>query len=419
METSPFNAYLWENWGIRMIDAVVVDPSASYATPLDIASSAVYDSPITANINTDANAFTEFRTARAIEVSETPPVNNGRLISSSQLDEAQGTLSYGETDFETLARSGAFEPDPENDISGPLTTAAFAFDAETNGKIVLVGDSDFVTNGLIVSGGDNATGGPAFTGNTHLFLNGIGWLTDFNEQVRFEPRGVGGALPFILVSVETLDQIAFVTLFCDARDCAIPGRRRVVLAGATMKVVRGPIILVVAFIAVAGALYFQGQEEDRAPASADPTPIFRRVFPDLAASDVTAIEFRIPTVDQTLIIARDNSGFWVSPSVRGALDQNEAATIAGTLALLPYRRSFSLDDDTNLEQYGIAPDPDLLVTFITSDGESHSVAFGDPSFETLTFYTLVDDRDEIFLVERPAADYLLSQFIDPPVLTGE
>jgi ATP-binding cassette subfamily F protein 3 len=62
-----------------MLDAVVVDPDASYATPLDIASAAVYDSPITANINVTDASYTEFRTARAIEVSDTPPVNNGRL----------------------------------------------------------------------------------------------------------------------------------------------------------------------------------------------------------------------------------------------------------------------------------------------------------------------------------------------------
>jgi ABC-type uncharacterized transport system involved in gliding motility auxiliary subunit len=204
-QESLFNQYLWNNWGIRMLDAVVVDPDASYATPLDIASAAVYDSPITANINVTDASYTEFRTARAIEVSDTPPVNNGRLISSS-------TESYGETDLESIARTETYIPDPETDIRGPLTTAAFAFNSDSNGKIILVGDSDFATNGLIVQNGLNTNVTPQPTGNTSLFLDGMGWLTGFSEEVRFAPQGVGGGLPFIFVDTDTLDKIAFITM---------------------------------------------------------------------------------------------------------------------------------------------------------------------------------------------------------------
>jgi hypothetical protein len=196
-EDSLFNRYLWENWGLRLLDAVVVDEMASGPTPLDVVSVAIFDSPITVNIDPaiDLDSRTQFRMARAIEVDDEPPVHNGHVIMSSP-------GSFGETDLERLLQTNQYEYDPEEDIQGPLTLVAFAQNAGTEGRVLLVGDSDFATNGQI----------RAPLGNAMLFTDGISWMTGFTEEVGFAPRAIAGQAPLIFVDTQTLDRIAFVTL---------------------------------------------------------------------------------------------------------------------------------------------------------------------------------------------------------------
>jgi hypothetical protein len=191
-----FNRYLWENYGLAALNAVIVDYSANLRTPLDIIGSQVYTgTEIGARLD-PATAPTLFRIARAINVNDDPPVNNGRVIVSSP-------DSYGETDFRALAESNTFEPDPENDPPGPLTSVAWAWNQDTGGKIVLAGDSDFVTNGFVSSA----------PGNAILFTDAMSWLTGLNDQVNFSPQAFFSAPPLIFIGTETLDFIAFITIF--------------------------------------------------------------------------------------------------------------------------------------------------------------------------------------------------------------
>jgi hypothetical protein len=215
-EGTPFNEYLWENWGLRMLDAVAIDSVASDPTPTDLLAFGVSDNEITQNIDpADPEFQVNFRVARPIEVDDTPPVSNGSLIFT-----AEAPVGYGETDLETFARTNTYEPDTEVDIPGPLTTAAWARDDDTGGEVILVGDSDFLTDGFITNP----------RGNFALFTDGIGWMSDFNETVSIEPRGFAGSAPLIFVSPAQLDQIAFITAFL------MPGI--VLLAGVSIWFVR-------------------------------------------------------------------------------------------------------------------------------------------------------------------------------------
>lgn len=196
---SPFNTYLWENYGLRMMDAVVVDFGASGATELDVLSAAVFASEIAGQIDpTDPESLAQFRLVRPIEVNEEPPVANGRVIMSSQ-------ASYAETNLETLFQRNEYTPDTGEDMEGPLTLVAFADDRNsetgTGARIVLVGDSDFVTNGQISSP----------FGNAYLFTGGLGWLTDFNRDVSFTPEPRVTNIPAIFISSQQLDTIGFFT----------------------------------------------------------------------------------------------------------------------------------------------------------------------------------------------------------------
>ncbi len=191
-----FNAYLWNNYGLRMLEAVVVDVASSEQTPLDIISAAIFpDNEIASRLDSE-NAPTLFSVARAIEVSETPPQDtpNGRIILSSE-------QSYGETNLQALGETNTFNFDAGQDIPGPLTTVAWAYNNRTGGKILLVGDSDFVTNSLVLTGG-----------NSILFTDGLSWLTGFGERINFAPQAYSTGLPLIFVSGQILDVIAFITV---------------------------------------------------------------------------------------------------------------------------------------------------------------------------------------------------------------
>jgi hypothetical protein len=111
--------------------------------------------------------------------------------------------SYGETDFRALAETNAYTPDPAVDPPGPLTSVVWAWDVETTGRILLVGDSDFVSNGFF----------GAALGNAVLFTDGVAWLTGLSEQVNFSPQAFFTAPPLIMIATQTLDAIAAFTVF--------------------------------------------------------------------------------------------------------------------------------------------------------------------------------------------------------------
>lgn len=195
-QNGEFNRYLWENFGIRALDAVVVDAVASGQTQLDVGSFAVFpDLEIGSRLNTDANTVTQFRLIRAIEVNrDSPPVPNGQVIASS-------TQSYGETDFITLSTTGQTTYNAGQDLNGPFTLMAWARDDVTGAKILLAGDSDFITNGQVYSP----------YGNAILFADSIAWLTGYSEQISIEIDAQVSGLPLMFISASMLDTIGFLT----------------------------------------------------------------------------------------------------------------------------------------------------------------------------------------------------------------
>ncbi len=196
-ETSPFNAYLWNNFGLRMSNAIIADPASSLQTPLDVIGAAAYaDNAIGRNLNIegDPNSRTQFRITRAVEVDSTPPVTNGSVLMTTD-------KAWGETDLEALFSRSEYTFDPAKDVPGPLTLVAWAHNQQTNAKIVMVGDGDFMTNGMVSSPGGNAL----------LVLDSIGWMTGYTEAVSFQPKAYQ-TVPMIFVGGQMLDQIAFFTL---------------------------------------------------------------------------------------------------------------------------------------------------------------------------------------------------------------
>lgn len=195
-EGDPLNTYLWDNYGIRARDQVVVDYAASGETPLDVIGAVVFtDTDIGARLEPETDPV-QFRIARGLEVNNTPPPNvaNGRIIMSSP-------ESYGETDWQTLAETNTFDFDPASDAPGPLTLVAWAWNQQNDSRVLLIGDSDFATNGQVLAGG-----------NGILFTDGLSWMTGYGERVSFQPQYYTIGLPLVFIDQPTRDTITFVTI---------------------------------------------------------------------------------------------------------------------------------------------------------------------------------------------------------------
>ncbi len=196
-QNGAFNQYLWDNYGIQALDAAVVDPAMSGQTALDVMSAYVFpQTDIGARLDPNSNP-TVFSLARALDVNldSTPPnVANGRVIMSSD-------QSFGETDLKTLGETNSYHYDEGVDLPGPLTTVVWASNQQTNARIVLIGDSNFVSNGLVLSGGNGV-----------LFTDSMAWLTGLGDKISFAPQAYGVGTPLIYVSTQTLDVIAFLTI---------------------------------------------------------------------------------------------------------------------------------------------------------------------------------------------------------------
>ncbi len=197
-ENGTFNQYLWNRYGIRALDAAVVDPRVSGQTPLDIISAVTFSATdIGARIDPSTTP-TLFRLARAVDVNlESAPagVATGRIIMSSD-------ASYGERNLALLGQTNTYTFDAGTDIPGPLTTVVWAWDQNTDARILLVGDGDFVSNGQVLSA----------EGNAILWTDGLAWLTNLNEQINFQPQVYNTGLPLMFVTNETYQFIAFLVV---------------------------------------------------------------------------------------------------------------------------------------------------------------------------------------------------------------
>lgn len=191
-----FNRYLWEHFGVRALDAAVVDEASHGQTLLDLVSAAIYPENDIARRLNEQNSPTLFKIARPVEIT-TPSASdvlNGKVIMTSP-------QSYGETDLKTLGETETYKYDAGQDIQGPLATVAWAYNRATGAKVLLIGDSDFATNSLVQTGG-----------NAILFTDGLSWLTGFSDQVDFSPQSFGTGSPVIFVDGQTLDVISFLTV---------------------------------------------------------------------------------------------------------------------------------------------------------------------------------------------------------------
>lgn len=146
-----------------------------------------------------------------------------------------------------------------------------------------------------------------------------------------------------------------------------------------------------------------------------PTGMLLRIFPNLTALDIRAIRLQDLQNDLSFTIARGADGVWTAPGREGTLDTSAASAIARTFVLLPYARSINITSETNLDLYGFAGTPRLLFQLVLADGTGHVVAVGSQTPDGAGYFALVDERDEIYMVERGPVDFLNGYIQSAPI----
>jgi hypothetical protein len=171
------------------------------------------------------------------------------------------------------------------------------------------------------------------------------------------------------------------------------------------------LILVLIFLGLA-AIVLTPAGDDNGSGAATPTlPTFLRVYPNIAVLDILAVRISDPSSGDVLTFRREDDGTWVADEVAVEIDQEIGTGVARTVALLPYTQTIDPPPNGDLAQFGFRVTSDgevanFNIQIFMTDGSIHFVAIGDPLQIRPDFYALVDDRSEIYTIQRSAIDYL-------------
>jgi ABC-type uncharacterized transport system involved in gliding motility auxiliary subunit len=165
----PLAGYLQTDWGINLDNDIVVDMTSNQPL-LAISASYSTSAPITQSMT----SVTVMPQSRSISISKTLPngVTTVPLIFTAQ-------QSWGKTDLSSLQSSQQLSVafDPAKDMPGPLTLAASASNALTQGRVVVFGNSLFATD----------KGFDAY-GNGSIFMNSLDWAAQQSNLINITPR---------------------------------------------------------------------------------------------------------------------------------------------------------------------------------------------------------------------------------------
>lgn len=156
--------YLWQNFGMRFNDDVVIDLTQSFQSPLV---------PFTTSFNTSHYITTGyagqgamlFELPHSIEIAEEPPENVVVEDLTSTTDDA-----FAKTDFQQVANQQIEQS--EDDPVGPFVLAAAAENTETGARVVLFGSTSIFANSYSLI--NSAL-------NLDAAFNSLVWTTGFDE----------------------------------------------------------------------------------------------------------------------------------------------------------------------------------------------------------------------------------------------
>ncbi len=159
---------LLEEYNVKVGNDIVVDPARQlpYASPLQLIIGLYGDHPITRKLQT----FTIYPIARSVGVlDENNDVNVAKPLAFTSRE------GWGETDTD----AEAFTFDRDKDNCGPVSISVDVDNKKTGMRMIVVGDSDFITNREILQGA-----------NRDIFMNAVNWLVKRELLVSIGPKTI-------------------------------------------------------------------------------------------------------------------------------------------------------------------------------------------------------------------------------------
>ncbi|MBN1680659.1 MAG: GldG family protein [Anaerolineae bacterium] len=197
---SPFNTYLWDEYGIRVKDELIVEKQSNLGSDFTLIADQIVSHTILSGFQ---DAPIVMRLVRTLEITDDPQGRQSMYVREPLLLSSEG--SYGESGLEEMAESFRTVQD-EADTPGPLLMGmtvrrSLEFQLENQPRLFIIGDSDVVKNEFVSE----------FPGNAVLWSDAIDWLTGFSQTVSFTPIN-DPTLLTLIVSDQQRTTIAYVTM---------------------------------------------------------------------------------------------------------------------------------------------------------------------------------------------------------------
>ncbi len=136
------------------------------------------------------------------------------------------------------------------------------------------------------------------------------------------------------------------------------------------------------------------------------TPFYHRVYPELDPATITAIRV-IDSEGEGITLRLDTTNErWVYEATGAIFSTDVVDNMTMTLSLLPYLQTLPAPTEAELRSYGLTQDQALFVAAVTEEGQSHALLIGLLTPSETSYYVLVDERPEVYIVERAAIDYI-------------
>ncbi len=174
-----------ESYSVLIGDNVVVDPLLNVLSPVNLLVNYYGLHPITKPFIGTALLLTMACSVDPIEndignsKQETDQKNNQKNAKTSFFKFSKLLFSSAKSWAESDWREGKYSYDKGKDLEGPVCLAVAGENNSAGSRIVVIGDSDFVTNVAV----DNLN-------NRDFFLATINWLLELNNRINIGPKPI-------------------------------------------------------------------------------------------------------------------------------------------------------------------------------------------------------------------------------------
>lgn len=206
LNDDPLTKYLWDEFGVRLREDLVVDLESSLDSEFNPIPS-FYSSSNPMMQDFSNNLPIVLSLVRSIEVVEQPNERQSRYLREPLMLSSE--QSYGESSLQAFQGGELTSYEEDEDAAGPLPMGVAVRtpmqpDApDENTRVVLVGDVDWLTNQFVTN----------FQGNA-LFWSNIGeWMTSTEEIPIFDAQTDPGLLPISATQQQRQRISLFTTVF--------------------------------------------------------------------------------------------------------------------------------------------------------------------------------------------------------------